>query len=436
LVTLSKDSDHRQGVRVPNSSTASSTPRIHYGWIIVVCGVFTLISCLGFARFAFGMLLPPMSAALRLNYVESGALGAGYFVGYLATIGVIPKLIARFGYRGLLATGLVVIAVTLTLVGLAGGFLSALIFYTMTGIGSALAFLPMVALTARWFAPSRRGAASGIMLSGAGIGIILSGVLIPALERFGPSAGWRAGWLILAGLSAVIAIIAAMLVRNDPKDKGLGMVGENKAASPQNTPTQGSAIVDQPSGGVRSEAWLLAHFGAIYSLYGATYIIYGTFIVTTLVDERGFAISSAGTFWAWVGFFSIFSGWLFGALSDRVGRRLGLMIAYAVLTLAYLLAAVDLGTIPLYLSVGLYGIAAWSIPTIIAAAMGDYLGPDRAATGFAIVTLPFAAGQVIGPLIAGALAELTGGFAIAYGLSAVLTFLAIWLSAALRRVGQ
>jgi nitrate/nitrite transporter NarK len=47
------------------------------------------------------------------------------------------------------------------------------------------------------------------------------------------------------------------------------------------------------------------------------------FIVTVLVREWGFAESVAGTFWMWIGFLSLFSGPVFGTLSDRLGRKTG-----------------------------------------------------------------------------------------------------------------
>ena len=70
--------------------------------------------------------------------------------------------------------------------------------------------------------------------------------------------------------------------------------------------------------------------GAIYFLFGYTYVIYATFFVTVLVKERGFSEAIAGNFWSWVGFLSLFSGPVFGSLSDRLGRKRGLMIVFSL----------------------------------------------------------------------------------------------------------
>ena len=126
-------------------------------------------------------------------------------------------------------------------------------------------------------------------------------------------------------------------------------------------------------------------------------MIYATFIVTTLVKERGFSEAIAGNFWSWVGFLSLFSGPVFGTLSDRLGRKTGLMIVFSLQTLAYLLVAANLPPFFLYLSIGFYGIVAWSIPSIMVAAVSEYVGIDKALAAFGFITFIFGLGQIAGP---------------------------------------
>ncbi|NOR49575.1 MAG: YbfB/YjiJ family MFS transporter, partial [Desulfuromonadales bacterium] len=167
--------------------------------------------------------------------------------------------------------------------------------------------------------------------------------------------------------------------------------------------------------------------GVLYFIFGATYVIYGTFIVTTMVEEYAYAEAGAGLFWSWVGFFSLFSGTIFGLLSDKIGRKGGIMVVFSVQTLAYLLAGSNLGTVALFGSVVLYGVAVFALPAIMAAAVGDYLGKARAAAAFSMITFCFAIGQTLGPMVAGMVAEATGTFTGGYLASAVLTgFAVIW----------
>jgi predicted MFS family arabinose efflux permease len=161
--------------------------------------------------------------------------------------------------------------------------------------------------------------------------------------------------------------------------------------------------------------------GFLYLAFGATFMVYGTFIVTTMVREYGFSEAKAGIYWSWVGFFSLFSGVVFGILSDRIGRKRGLALVFVLQSIVYLLAGFKVGSIGLLISVVLYGSTVFAIPAIMAAAVADYLGLSRAAAAFSTITIFFAAGQTVGPAVAGIIGAASGGFTSAYLLAAVMT---------------
>lgn len=409
--------------RHPETPAPKSRATLHYAWVVALTGTLTIFSCLGLARFSFGMLLPSMARALNLTYAQSGQIGTAYFIGYLCMVAVAPALGRRAGNRAAIGLGLGMVGTAMCLLGLAGGVASATVLYAMTGMGSGAANVCIMALISAWFAPSRRGLASGMVTAGSGLAIIFSGLLIPDVVAgdwtlFGVS-GWRAGWLLLGVISLGATALATLLLRNQPSDMGLSSLGSlgRRPAPPQTT-----------SRFTPAERTVIVRLGLLYFIFGITYITYATFIVTTLVDEHGMAQSSAGRFWAVVGLCSVFSGPLFGRLSDRFSRKAGLMAALAVQTAAYLLAGLGAGIVPLYLSVGLFGLAAWSIPTIMTAAIADRLGTARTATGFAAITFFFAVGQVIAPVAAGYLADVTGSFSQSYAASGLLTGLGVFLA--------
>jgi MFS family permease len=171
----------------------------------------------------------------------------------------------------------------------------------------------------------------------------------------------------------------------------------------------------------------------VYACFGYTYAIYVTFVVTLLVRERGFSEGTAGLFWSTVGLLSLFSGPLFGAISDRAGRRAGLVAAFGTLLLAYVLAGASLPRPALYASVACFGIAAWGIPSIMLAAVSDHVGPQHALGAFGFITFFFGMGQVAGPAVAGVLAERAHSFSSSFLMAAVVAGLAIALSQFLRR---
>jgi MFS family permease len=391
----------------------------HYGWVIVCVGILTIFSCLGLARFAFGMLLPAMRSGLALGYDQMGFISTANFAGYLTAVALSPLLIRRFSSRIIIVAGLLLIAVCMLGISRSQGFTAVLVLYVCAGVGSGFANIPVMVLVSHWFRRERRGRAAGLMVAGSGFGIMFSGFIIPRLNlALGPE-GWRVGWLLLGLITLGCALVAAALVRNDPADLGLEPVGRPIALAPE-------AMVPKERPG---SAWILLQLGALYLVFGTTYMIYGTFIVTTMVVEFGFPEAQAGMFWSWVGFFSLFSGVLFGTLSDRIGRKGGLMAVFALQTVAYLLAGSGIGTAALLLSIFFYGLSVFAIPALMAVAVGDYLGLSRAAGAFSTITFFFAVGQTVGPGAAGVLAEISGTFTTSFLASAGLTALAILMAA-------
>ncbi len=388
----------------------------HYGWVIAFTGTAVLFSCLGLGRFSLGMLLPSMGASLHLNYSQMGLIGTGNFVGYMISI-ILAGIVAKVaGARWTITIGLILVGGSMMLISRATGFFETMALYMATGIGSGLANVPMMGLVSHWFLKTTRGRAAGVMLSGNGIAIVLTGMFIPWLNSELGAQGWRMGWLTIGIISICIAGVAAYFLRNDPKEKGLEPLGSNDKAD---KPDTGSIEPRENS------KWTMVHLGSIYTFFGATYAVYVTFIVTALVNERGFGEGAAGKFWAVVGALSIFSGPLFGWISDKLGRKTAMMIVYGLFTMAYALVAANLPNSFLYVSIGIFGLSVWSIPTIMSAAVGDYVGPAKAVAAFGFVTLFFGAGQIIGPALAGFLADTTGTFSMAFWLCALLTAMAV-----------
>jgi MFS family permease len=391
----------------PHTPTSS----FHYGWIIVAIGFLIIFACIGLARYAYTMLLPSMQSGLALPYDKMGFIGTGNFCGYLISVILAPRLIRRYKPRKVITGGLIMITMSLLSISVSNGFIIPLALYFMVGMGTGFANIPTMALISFWFRSDQRGKAAGLMIGGNGAAIILAGVLVPLLNRSFGADGWRAGWLLLGVTALIVTILAAWLVRNSPADMGLEPLGK---AVPPST----DQLIPREK---RGDGMLLVRLGLLYLAFGATFMVYGTFIVTTMVREYGFSEAKAGMYWSWAGLFSLFSGVVFGMLSDRVGRKYGLALVFAIQSIAYLLAGLKPGTFGLMISIALYGLAVFAIPAIMAAAVGDYLGLSRAAAAFSTITIFFAAGQTVGPALAGIIGKSTGSFSGAYLVAALIT---------------
>ncbi|NPA25163.1 MAG: YbfB/YjiJ family MFS transporter [Deltaproteobacteria bacterium] len=411
--------------------------RFHYAWHIAWAGMLCIFACLGLGRFALGMLLPAMGKSLALNYAQMGLVGTVNFIGYLVSVLACGPLSERFGYRRVIFSALLVIGISMMLISRSASFNLLMVLYFLTGMGSGAANVPMMALVSSWFAPGKRGKGTGFVVIGSGFAILLSGWMIPLINSANGPEGWRMSWLVLGVITVTVSFICFLVLRDDPRDKGLRPYGQ-PAGSPEMSAEAGNtgsvSAADEKRTG-RSNLGAIIQMAALYFLFGYTYVIYATFIVTSLIQDRGFSETAAGGFWSWIGLLSIVSGPVFGGLSDRIGRKWSLALVFLIQSVAYLLAALPLSGFFIYLSIGCYGIVAWSVPSIMAALVGDVVGPQRAARVFGLITFVFAMGQIAGPAVAGLLAEHSGSFHSSFLMAAGFALVAVVLSVAFRNRG-
>jgi MFS family permease len=115
-----------------------------------------------------------------------------------------------------------------------------------------------------------------------------------------------------------------------------------------------------------------------------------------------------------MGWVTLLSGLVWGGVSDRIGRRRTMLVVYLLQAAAFSLFALWRAPVGLTLSAALFGITAWSMPAIMAAACGDVLGARLAPAALGFITVFFGLGQALGPSVAGALADASGSFAPAF----------------------
>ncbi|MFW6438307.1 MAG: YbfB/YjiJ family MFS transporter, partial [Armatimonadota bacterium] len=194
------------------------------------------------------------------------------------------------------------------------------------------------------------------------------------------------------------------MLRNCPQDVGLRPVGcIEDAATPR--VTSGASRLDWGAVYRNASVW---HLGLVYVAFGFSYIIYLTFFVKFLVAEAGYSDAAAGNLFMLMGWFSLLCGVIWGHVSDVIGRRGALVIVYLIQAASFALFGTASGSVALTVSAILFGLTAWSIPAVMAAACGDVVGPKLAPAALGFVTLFFGVGQAAGPTAAGAIADAMG----------------------------
>jgi predicted MFS family arabinose efflux permease len=358
-------------------------------WAVTAAGALALMAGLGFGRFSYTMLLPSTRDGLGMTYTAAGLLGTANLIGYLAGSLVSGSITARIGPR---ATGVV------SVLGLVGGLawmsaahgsVDATLARALAGVAGGVIYVQALGLAAAWFPGRAKGLASGVMHAGNGAGLVVTGLGLPMLIEAGAQ-GWRTAWGALALAALAVLPLTWMCFRYPEADASI------RARAPQPTAASPAAPAGGPS---------LVVYAGLYGLFGLAYIIYVTFFAAML-RSQDLPLVQTGMVWAIVGALSLMSGPVWGALSDRLGRLEAIAVVFLLQVVAYL-AFLHPGFPTLVLSVAVFGVTAWGIPAIMAAAMGDLGRVERTMVAFGRITTVMGMGQAAGPFLAGALADAT-----------------------------
>ncbi|MBN1866748.1 MFS transporter [Candidatus Sumerlaeota bacterium] len=373
----------------------------------------TVFASLGLGRFGFGMVWPAMQEALHLTDTEGGLLQSWNSVGYLAFVVIAGVLATRYGFRLVIVSALVLIGAGMLLTGASTEFKTLCLGRFLVGVGGAAANVPAMAMLADWFSPRRRGLAAGCAVAGSSLGLAATGAGVPWLLRLGGADGWRACWHVFGATTLAVCLLSALFLRN----KHPRAAAYDVPAAPDNKERGGLGHL-----GTVLRSSLLWQIAVGYIAFGFAYSIYATFFVKHLVGGMGFTEERAGAVWMTIGLFSIVSGFLWGAVSDRWGRRPALIAIFVCQGMAFISAGMGWGMAGIVVSGALFACTAWSIPAVVVALCGDGFGPRLASTALGVATVIFGLGQVAGPYVGGAVADAAESNAPAFLLAGVVAW--------------
>jgi predicted MFS family arabinose efflux permease len=364
-------------------------------------GMIAMAVAMGIGRFVYTPILPGMMEGLGLSASDVGSIASANYLGYL-----VGAIAAAFGWahrreRAMMLTGLVANAVLAAAMACTTSLVAFLLIRFAAGIASAFVLVFSVTIVFSHLAASGRNDLQGLHFGGVGLGIALSALLVGGLHMVG--AGWAAGWIGAGVVSLVGLLPAVLLIREGPLANG---DGSREPHLPRSM-TLGKVIV-------------------AYGIFGFGYIITATFLVAIVRQGEGGPLFEA-VVWLVTGLAGFPSVYLW----QPVVRRLGGMKTFAlgcVVEGIGVVASVKLGGYagPLIGGVLLGGtfIALTTIGLVAGRAMAAQ-SPRRV---LAVMTAFFGTGQIIGPIVAGFLADRTGSFTIA-SMAAAIALLACALIA-------
>lgn len=370
---------------------------------------------LGLARFSYALLLPAMRDDLGWTYAVAGGMNTANAAGYLLGAWLLPRWQARFdGQRIVVAGG---VAAALALVGHAAvESESALLFLRLLcGIASAASFagggLVAATLAQQAAGQARAGLILGIYYGGTGLGIVACSWVIPAVLQ-GPPRAWQTAWLALAGLAVVCTAVLAWTTR--------GLRCPPVPAATRESAPWGAFV------------WALSG----YACFGLGYIGYMTFVVS-LLREQGLSAQTVAQFYAVLGFGVMASSWLWAGLLQRHRGGRPMAVLNALLALATLLPVAFSHPLAVFASGALFGAVFLSVVASTTALVRHNCRKAAWPSGIAAFTITFAAGQMVGPVLVGWVADATGGgLALGFALSAVLLALGSGLASVQRPLPQ
>lgn len=367
-----------------------SHERLFYGWMVVAAAF--AITFVGFgSAYSFSAFVESLQRDFDASRGSVSLVFSLAAFLYFALGVVSGPLADRWGARSLTLVGMILVGLGLALAGMARSIVEVYVAYGLgVGLGVGCSYVPAIGAVQRWFV-RRRGFASGLAVSGIGVGTL---VVPPLAAHLIGSVGWRTAYLVLGVLAAVIGIAMSLFIANDPGTRSLG---------PDGDPPKTHATPAVPSGVSLGTAIKTRQFAA---LYGACLICsFGVFVpfvhlVPYAVDhhvQRSSAVLLLGV----IGVGSTVGRFFLGGLADRIGRQSFLLAMYVGMAVSLAIWAVASGFWLLALFALVFGLFYGGWVAILPAVVMDYFGGRNVSGIIGVLYTSVAFGALVGPSAAG-----------------------------------
>jgi len=386
----------------------------HYRWVIVAAG--GMLGCLAIGGlFSLPVFLRPI--AQDTGWSSTGISTAMTLAFVALALGSIAwgTLSDRFGPRGVVLAGSVLLAAGLALASLAPSlWVFQLCFGGVVGFAAAAIFAPMMACVTGWF-DTRRSLAVSLVSAGMGMAPMTMSPLAAWLVQ---AHDWRAALQIIAALVAALMLPLALLVRRPP-------------ALAQAAPTAAPGRVQEPALSIgqalRSAPFLILVLTSFLSCATHSGPIFHT---VSYAVTCGIPLMAAVSIYSLEGLAGMGGRLVFGLLGDRFGAARVLvlsLLAQALVALGYV-AARELGSF--YAVAALFGFTYAGVMPLFAVIARDNFPLRMMGTVIGATTMASSLGMALGPVLGGLIYDSFSSYAwlfigaFALGIGAFLSALA------------
>tara|TARA_Y100000739_G_scaffold122500_1_gene105433 strand:+ start:807 stop:1976 length:1170 start_codon:yes stop_codon:yes gene_type:complete len=360
----------------------------------------------GFARFAYGLLLPSMQIEKSWNYAQAGWLNTanafGYIAGAIITMFLIRKMLPSY----LFALGLLSTTLGLLATGLNSELWWQTLWRILVGVFGAMSFSTAGVLTAGLFGNDARKNALAIALlfgSGGGLGIVLAGAILPLmLETYG-SSFWPLGWTIIGVLSLF--------------SLPLGIWAAFKARVSQQAKYKISIIPFR-----RISFELIGYAG-----FGLGYIVYLTFLSAWMTENLSSAVFIS-LVWVTLGLCICLSPFIWQPILTRYASGLPLALILICIAIGTALPVVFTGELALVASALIFGSSVFMAPGAVANFTRQNLPPVSWGRVLSLFTVVFSVAQTVGPYGAGLIGDYFGNIGVSLLVSSAILMLGAFIS--------
>lgn len=360
-------------------------------------GAIAMAVAMGIGRFVYTPLLPAMMQEIPLGASAAGIVASANFLGYL-----LGALAAAGGWAqgrelAILRASLIANVLLLAAMGLTDSVALFVLLRFVAGVVSAFVIIFVSAVLFARITATGRTELHGFQFLGVGFGIAISALMTGAL--FIGGAPWQDGWYVSAALSLAGLVAAWLLIERGP--------------APTAPPAPEPRLPPSPE---------LRRIIISYGLFGFGYVVTATFITAIIRAEGGGRLLETAA-WLIAGLAVIPSVHGLSAIARRFGPVRAYVLGFLVQAVGVIASVVLPGAAGPLLGAALLGATMVSL-TVVGIPLGRLFAPLAPRRCFALMTAAFGVGQIVGPVVAGYLAEWTGSFLLPSLLAALTLFAA------------